>query len=36
MKKLEENMKETMADYNAVCIKETLITDVFPYQPKEK
>ena len=36
MKKLEENMKETMADYNAVCIKETLIMDVFPYQPKEK
>ena len=36
MRKLEENMKETMADYNAVCIKETLIMDVFPYQPKEK
>lgn len=36
MKKLEENMKETMADYNAVCIKETLIMDVFTYQPKGK
>ena len=36
MRKLEENMKETMADYNAVCIKETAIMDVYPYQPKEK
>ena len=28
MKKLDEGMKGTMADYNAVCIKETAIIDV--------
>lgn len=24
-------MRGTMADYNAVCIKETAIIDVYPY-----
>ncbi len=32
MKKLDEGMKGTMADYNAVCIKETAIIDVYPYE----
>lgn len=32
MKKLDEGMKGTMADYNAVCIKETAIMDVYPYR----
>lgn len=36
MAKLTDGMKNTMADYNAVCIKETAIMDVYPYQPKEK
>ena len=31
MAKLTEGMKGTMADYNAVCIKETAIMDVYPY-----
>ncbi len=31
MKKLDEGMKVTLADYNAVCIKETAIEDVYPY-----
>lgn len=35
MKKLDEGMKGTMADYNAVCIKETAIMDVYPYETKE-
>lgn len=35
MKKLDEGMKGTMADYNAVCIKETAIMDVYPYKAKE-
>lgn len=35
MKKLDEGMKGTMADYNAVCIKETAIMDVYPYLAKE-
>lgn len=29
---VDEGMKGTMADYNAVCIKETPIMDVFPYK----
>lgn len=33
MKKLDEGMKGTMADYNAVNIKETAIMDVYPYEP---
>lgn len=32
MKKLDEGMKGTMEDYNAVCIKETSIMDVYPYE----
>lgn len=35
MKKLDEGMKGTMADYNAVCIKETALMDVFPFTEKE-
>lgn len=35
MAKLTEGMKNTMADYNAVCIKETAIMDVYPYESKE-
>lgn len=35
MKKLDEGMKGTMADYNAVCIKETALIDVYPYSAKE-
>lgn len=35
MKKLDEGMKGTMADYNAVCIKETALMDVFPFSEKE-
>lgn len=34
MKKLDDGMKGTMADYNAVCIKETGIMDVYPYESK--
>ena len=36
MAKLTDGMKNTMADYNAVCIKETAIMDVYPYQLKEE
>lgn len=36
MAKLTNAMKSTMADYNAVSIKETAIMDVYPYQPKEE
>ena len=36
MAKLTDGMKSTMADYNAVCIKETAIVDVYPYRPKEE
>lgn len=36
MAKLTDGMKSTMADYNAVCIKETAIMDVYPYRPKEE
>lgn len=35
MAKLTEGMKGTMADYNAVCVKETAIMDVFPYSSQE-
>ncbi|MEG1686025.1 MAG: DUF4494 family protein, partial [Bacteroides sp.] len=31
MKKLDEGMKGTMADYESVVLKETAIIDVFPY-----
>ena len=36
MAKLNDGMKNIMADYNAVSIKETAIMDVYPYQPKEE
>lgn len=36
MKKLDEGMKGTMAEYNAVCIKETAIMDVYPYEADKK
>lgn len=32
MSKLTKGMEGTMADYNAVCIKETAIMDVYPYK----
>ncbi len=35
MKKLDEGMRGTMAEYNAVCIKETAIMDVYPYVSKK-
>lgn len=35
MKKLDEGMKCTLADYNAVCIKETAIMDVYPFEAKD-
>lgn len=35
MAKLTDGMKNTMADYNAVCIKETAIMDVYPYEANE-
>ena len=31
MKKLDEGMKGTMADYQSILLKETKIMDVFPY-----
>ena len=33
MRKMDDYMKDSMMDYNAVCIKETAIMDVFPYVP---
>lgn len=36
MKKLDDGMKGTMADYNAVCIKETAIMDVYPYEAEKE
>lgn len=35
MKKLDEGMKGTMADYNAVSLKETALMDVYPYDPEK-
>lgn len=35
MAKLTDGMKNTMADYNAICIKETAIMDVYPYEANE-
>lgn len=32
MRKLDNAMKSTMLDYNAVCIKETAIIDVYTYK----
>lgn len=34
MKKLDEGMKGTMADYQSVSLKETAIMDVYPYNEK--
>lgn len=35
VKKLDENMKGTMADYQINSVAETAIIDVFPYNPSE-
>lgn len=35
MKKLDEGMKGTMADYSSILLKETAIMDVYPYETKE-
>jgi hypothetical protein len=34
MKKLNEGMKGTMADYQSISLKETAIMDVYPYNEK--
>lgn len=34
MKKLDEGMKGTMADYQSISLKETAIMDVYPYNEK--
>lgn len=34
MKKLDEGMKGTMADYQSIVLKETAIMDVYPYEAK--
>jgi len=36
MKKLDEGMKGTMADYQSIALKETAIMDVYPYTTKEE
>ena len=35
VKKLDEGMKGTMADYQIASVAETSIMDVYPYDPKE-
>lgn len=35
MKKLDEGMKGTMADYSSILLKETAIVDVYPYEVKQ-
>lgn len=35
MKKVDEGMKGTMADYQSIALKETPIVDIFPYEAKE-
>lgn len=35
VKKLDENMKGTMADYQIASVSETAIWDVYPYEPKK-
>lgn len=35
MKKLDEGMKGTMAEYSSILLKETAIMDVYPYKAKE-
>lgn len=34
MKKVDEGMKGTMADYQSIALKETTIVDVYPYTTK--
>ena len=36
MKKLDEGMKGTMADYSSISLKETAIVDVYPYHVEDK
>lgn len=36
MRKTDEYLRSSMLDYNAVCIKETAIMDVFPYNSEIK
>ena len=36
MKKLDEGMKGTMADYSSILLKETANVDVYPYEAKNK
>ena len=36
VKKLDEGMKGTMADYQIASVSETAIMDVYPYIPEEK
>ena len=36
MKKLDEGMKGTMADYSSILLKETAIVDVYPYEVKQE
>ena len=35
MKKLDEGMKGTMADYSSILLKETAIMDVYPYHTEK-
>ena len=36
MKKLDERMKGTIADYSSISLKETAIVDVYPYHVEDK
>lgn len=36
MKKLDEGMRGTMADYSSILLKETAIMDVYPYHAENK
>lgn len=36
MKKVDEGMKNTMAEYQSIALKETAIMDVYPYHSKDK
>lgn len=35
MKKLDEGMRGTMAEYSSILLKETAIVDVYPYEAKK-
>lgn len=35
MKKIDEGMKGTMADYQSIALEETPIVDIYPYKTKE-